>query len=266
MPTCPFIFTGQRFDAETGLYYYKRRYYDAGLGRFIGRDPIAADVNLYLYCGDSPLGNVDPTGQADCAPVLQKPTVGGLTNVFYTKGPVTFSVGGNVTNKHLTYIAQSAVTGKHNNATYLQSTSKVNVDITCTCKGTPPKCVAGVANLSATSFSRLMPGPPVPNFAWPASPPKPPLSARELASDGTGDAALSQANFPLWAAATTLVVTADNQSPQGLLGSDTVTVVVHSQYWGGRFTQPKPGIPIPPTRRRDEAFTWKCKCKPASPK
>ncbi len=29
-PTCPFIFTGQRFDAETSLYYYKRRYYAAG--------------------------------------------------------------------------------------------------------------------------------------------------------------------------------------------------------------------------------------------
>ena len=37
-PTCPFIFTGQRFDAETLLDYYKQRYYIAALGRFAGMD------------------------------------------------------------------------------------------------------------------------------------------------------------------------------------------------------------------------------------
>ena len=34
-----FRFTGRRFDDETGLWYFRARYYDAGLGRFIERDP-----------------------------------------------------------------------------------------------------------------------------------------------------------------------------------------------------------------------------------
>jgi RHS repeat-associated protein len=36
----PYTFTGQRFDAETGLMYYKARYYSSEQGRFISRDPI----------------------------------------------------------------------------------------------------------------------------------------------------------------------------------------------------------------------------------
>jgi RHS repeat-associated protein len=63
-PTCPFIFTGQRFDPETGLYFYRARYYGAGLGRFVGKDPVgfAGGVNLYGYCGNGPTGATDPPG------------------------------------------------------------------------------------------------------------------------------------------------------------------------------------------------------------
>jgi len=41
----PWTYTGRRLDAETGLMYYRARYYDAGLGRFIGRDPIESIEN-----------------------------------------------------------------------------------------------------------------------------------------------------------------------------------------------------------------------------
>jgi RHS repeat-associated protein len=34
----PYLYTGQRLDAETGLDYFKNRYYDASLGRFVSRD------------------------------------------------------------------------------------------------------------------------------------------------------------------------------------------------------------------------------------
>ncbi len=34
----PYGFTGRRIDNETGLYYFRARYYDVDLGRFIGRD------------------------------------------------------------------------------------------------------------------------------------------------------------------------------------------------------------------------------------
>jgi len=39
-PGNPFMFTGRRLDAETGLYYYRNRYYNAVQGRFISRDKL----------------------------------------------------------------------------------------------------------------------------------------------------------------------------------------------------------------------------------
>jgi RHS repeat-associated protein len=58
-------YTGRELDAETGLYYYRARYFDANVGRFIGQDPIgfsAGDSNLYRYVFNSPLNNSDPSG------------------------------------------------------------------------------------------------------------------------------------------------------------------------------------------------------------
>lgn len=37
--TQPFRYTGREWDAETGLYYYRARYYDASTGRFLSEDP-----------------------------------------------------------------------------------------------------------------------------------------------------------------------------------------------------------------------------------
>jgi len=34
-----FLFTGREFDAETGLYYYRARYYNPEIGRFLQTDP-----------------------------------------------------------------------------------------------------------------------------------------------------------------------------------------------------------------------------------
>lgn len=45
----PYLFTGRRLDAETGLFYFRARYYSGEQGRFISRDPVGyvdgIDVN-----------------------------------------------------------------------------------------------------------------------------------------------------------------------------------------------------------------------------
>ncbi len=62
--TNPYMFTGRRFDFETGLYYYRARYYNPYIGRFLQTDPVGygAGMNLYAYCGNNPIGRVDPFG------------------------------------------------------------------------------------------------------------------------------------------------------------------------------------------------------------
>ncbi len=60
----PYTYTGREFDQETGLYYYRARYYDAASGRFLQQDPIgfAGGMNFYGYVGQNPTSFVDPFG------------------------------------------------------------------------------------------------------------------------------------------------------------------------------------------------------------
>jgi RHS repeat-associated protein len=60
----PYMFTGRRFDIETGLYYYRARYYNPYIGRFLQTDPVGYDagINWYMYCANNPVGLVDPSG------------------------------------------------------------------------------------------------------------------------------------------------------------------------------------------------------------
>ena len=65
----PFRYRGYYYDAETGLYFLKTRYYDPEVGRFITIDDISYidpetinGLNLYAYCGNNPVMNVDPNG------------------------------------------------------------------------------------------------------------------------------------------------------------------------------------------------------------
>jgi RHS repeat-associated protein len=64
----PYMFQGRRFDGETELHYYRNRYYNSRLGRFISRDPMGVwyDVegygNGYSAFSLQALDNKDPYG------------------------------------------------------------------------------------------------------------------------------------------------------------------------------------------------------------
>jgi RHS repeat-associated protein len=67
----PWMFTGRQLDEETGLYYYRERFYDPVKGRFIQRDPdgYVDGMNLYQYVESNPINSIDPTGldESRCA-------------------------------------------------------------------------------------------------------------------------------------------------------------------------------------------------------
>ena len=62
-----FAFTGREWDLETGLYYYRARYYDPKAGRFISEDPIGfgGGTNFFAYVGNRVANSADPLGLMD---------------------------------------------------------------------------------------------------------------------------------------------------------------------------------------------------------
>ena len=83
----PYSYTGREWDEESGLYYYRARYYDPGVGRFIQKDPIglAGGMNLYSYVGGNPVKYIDPLGLWTAQ--------AGLT-INFQLGPINFQVSG----------------------------------------------------------------------------------------------------------------------------------------------------------------------------
>jgi len=59
-----YTYTGRERDADTGLMYYRARFYDPQVGRFINEDPIGLDggINPYAYVGNNPVSFIDPSG------------------------------------------------------------------------------------------------------------------------------------------------------------------------------------------------------------
>jgi RHS repeat-associated protein len=77
-------YTGRERDSLTGLMYYRARFYDPQLGRFISEDPIGflgRDVNLYGYVKNRPLLFRDPTGWQRCDPIVGALVGGGAGGV-----------------------------------------------------------------------------------------------------------------------------------------------------------------------------------------
>ncbi len=58
-------YTGQLYDADAGLHYYKARWYDSIIGKFISEDPMgfeAGDVNVSRMVTNAVAADTDATG------------------------------------------------------------------------------------------------------------------------------------------------------------------------------------------------------------
>lgn len=69
-----FFFTGREYDSETGLYYYRNRYYSSSLGRFLQKDPlgILTGPNPFQYTSNNPINFSDPLGLVSFEPSFQR--------------------------------------------------------------------------------------------------------------------------------------------------------------------------------------------------
>jgi RHS repeat-associated protein len=64
-----YLYRGEQYDADLGLYYLRARCFNPATGRFLARDPAAGQVrnpitrHKYLYGNGDPVGNSDPSGR-----------------------------------------------------------------------------------------------------------------------------------------------------------------------------------------------------------
>lgn len=62
-----YLWQGREYSWTTGLYYFRARWYDPVLGRWLSKDPIGINGgwNQYVFCGNNPVIFVDPLGLLD---------------------------------------------------------------------------------------------------------------------------------------------------------------------------------------------------------
>jgi RHS repeat-associated protein len=139
------LYTGRQYDLETGLYNYRNRFQHAQLGRFLSRDPIAADINLYRYVRNMPSVHVDPMGHCTLAfdvydNAFESIPLGTGANYNY------YTLMGGITVEHTGY--DSATVKVRSSASYRGMTpvgsfsmAKAEADASATLKCRPGSCV-----------------------------------------------------------------------------------------------------------------------------
>jgi RHS repeat-associated protein len=64
-----FMYRGEQYDSDLGLYYLRARYYNPLTGRFMSRDPEDGkltdpkSLHKYLYANGDPVNRIDPLGR-----------------------------------------------------------------------------------------------------------------------------------------------------------------------------------------------------------
>jgi len=71
-----YLYRGEQYDSDLGLYYLRARYYNPATGRFLSRDPEdgktldPATLHKYLYANGDPVNGIDPRGREDLVEYL----------------------------------------------------------------------------------------------------------------------------------------------------------------------------------------------------
>jgi RHS repeat-associated protein len=102
-----YIYRGEQYDSDLGLYYLRARYYNPVTGRFLSRDPyegepqIPATLHKYLYVGGNPVMFYDPTGfeaaEEDAVKISLTPGLLNLGEDVVIKGELTVASDGTAT-------------------------------------------------------------------------------------------------------------------------------------------------------------------------
>ena len=116
-------YTGQTDDGETGLLYYKARYYDPAIGRFITADTVIPDpsysqsYNRYMYVIGNPVNYNDPSGHFSIKKSIKRFVNNNLSQIVGTVvgftffGPIGAAIGlgvGSIFKKSINNAARGA--------------------------------------------------------------------------------------------------------------------------------------------------------------
>ena len=87
-----YLYRGEQYDSDLGLYYLRARYYNPATGRFLSRDPLDGNgydpksLHKYLYGVGDPVNAIDPTGRdADAVEDAELDAAEEGTITFWTK-------------------------------------------------------------------------------------------------------------------------------------------------------------------------------------
>ena len=97
----PFTYRGYCYDYDIELYYLQSRYYSPEIGRFINTDDTQIAIatmgkvlgaNLFAYCNNNPVMNVDYNGNLAISTRIKIGLVAGIAGAIYTLAKYLYSV------------------------------------------------------------------------------------------------------------------------------------------------------------------------------